>query len=147
MSHIQQYNENGGSANEDAMKVIDRYHLDSLKNKKTQAKATCQRTKTNGTNGFWSTIKKTREALQQIDDAQQVALEIMGEIADKYKSCNDLKNVQKVTGEMEDIEEITTKVTESILGFILSPGILGFKKRWSIKYCNNRLINKKINNN
>ena len=102
---------------------------------------------TNGTNGFWSTIKKTREALQQIDDAQQVALEIMGEIADKYKSCNDLKNVQKVTDKMEDIEEITTKVTESILGFILSSSILGFKKRWSIKYCNNRLINRNINNN
>ena len=53
----------------------------------------------------------------------------MGEIADKYKSCNDLKNVQKVTDKMEDNEEITTKVTESILGFILSSSILGFKKR------------------
>ena len=45
MSYIQQYNENGASTNEDAMKVIDRYHLDSLKNNKTQANATCQRTK------------------------------------------------------------------------------------------------------
>ena len=36
----------------------------------------------------------------------------MVKIADEHKSCNDLKNVQKVTGEMEDIEEITTEVTE-----------------------------------
>ena len=69
--------------------------------------------KTDGINGFWSTIRKTiREALQQIDDAQQVALEIMVKIADECKSWNDFKNVQKVTGEMEDIEEITTEVTE-----------------------------------
>ena len=32
---------NGGKADEDAMEVIDRYHLDDLKRKKTQAKAAC----------------------------------------------------------------------------------------------------------
>ena len=53
--------------------------------------------------------RQIRESLQQIDDAQQVAL---GIIAGEYKSCNDLKDVQKVTGEMEDIEEVTTEVTE-----------------------------------
>ena len=52
--------------------------------------------------------RQVREALQQIDDVQQVALEIMVKIADEYKSCNDLKDVQKVTGEVQDIEEITT---------------------------------------
>ena len=56
--------------------------------------------------------RQIRQVLQQIDDAQQVALEIMSKIADEYKSCNDLQNVQKVNGEMEDIEEITTEVTE-----------------------------------
>ena len=64
--------------------------------------------------------RQKREALQQIDDAQQVALEIMVKIADEYKSCNDLKNVQKVTGEMEDIEEITTEVTERIQAYLYS---------------------------
>ena len=56
--------------------------------------------------------RQIRESLQQIDDAQQVALGIMVKIAGEYKSCNDLKDVQKVTGEMEDIEEVTTEVTE-----------------------------------
>ena len=37
--------------------------------------------------------RRIREALQHIDDAQQVALKIMSEIADKCKSCNELKNV------------------------------------------------------
>ena len=64
--------------------------------------------------------RQKREALQQIDDAQQVALEIMVKIADEYKSCNDLKNVQKVTGEMEDIEEITTEVTERVQAYLYS---------------------------
>ena len=38
MSCIQQDNENGDNANEGAMKIIDRFHLDGLKRKKTQAK-------------------------------------------------------------------------------------------------------------
>ena len=77
--------------------------------------------KAKGIIGFWSAIKKTkREALYQIDDAQQVALEIMVKIADECKSCNDLKNVQKVTGEMEDIEEITTEVTEKVQAYLYS---------------------------
>ena len=58
----------------------------------------------------------------------------MGQIADKYKSYNDLRNIQKVTGEMEDIEEITVEVAER------AQTLLGLKKRWSIKYCNNELI-------
>ena len=58
----------------------------------------------------------------------------MGQIADKYKSYNDLRNIQKVTGEMEDIEEITVEVAER------AQALLGLKKRWSIKYCNNKLI-------
>ena len=44
--------------------------------------------------------RQIREDLQQIHGAQQVALEIMVKITDEYKSCNDLKNVQKVTGLM-----------------------------------------------
>ena len=60
----------------------------------------------------------------------------MSEIAGKYKLSNDLKNVQNVTGEMEDIEKIKTSHKKS-------SNILEFKKRWSIKYCNNRLIQKK----
>ena len=56
--------------------------------------------------------RQIRESLQQIDDAQQVALGIMVKIAGEYKSCNDLKDVQKVTGEMEDFEEVTTEVTD-----------------------------------
>ena len=58
----------------------------------------------------------------------------MGQIADKYKSYNDLRNIQKVTGEMEDIEEITVEVAER------AQALLGLIKRWSIKYCNNKLI-------
>ena len=38
MSYFQQDNDNGGNANEDAMKVLDRYQIDSLKGKKTQAR-------------------------------------------------------------------------------------------------------------
>ena len=45
MSHIQQDKENDENASEDAMKVIEIFHLDGLKWKKTQAKATCTRTK------------------------------------------------------------------------------------------------------
>ena len=44
----------------------------------------------------------------------------MVKIADEYKSRNDLKNVQKVTGEMEDIEEITTEVTERVQTYLFS---------------------------
>ena len=47
----------------------------------------------------------------------------MGQIADKYKSYNDLRNVRKVTGEMEDIEEITVEVAER------AQALLGLKKR------------------
>ena len=36
----------------------------------------------------------------------------MVKIAGECKSCYDLKNVHKVTGKMEDIEEIATKATE-----------------------------------
>ena len=42
MWYIQQYNEKGGNANEDAMEVINSYHVDGLKRKKTQAKAALQ---------------------------------------------------------------------------------------------------------
>ena len=94
------------------MKVIDRYHVDGLKRKKTQAKAACTRTRRKLMTLMDSDLpsrRQIREALQQIDDAQQVALEIMVKIA--YKSWNDLKNVQKVTGEMEECAEITTEVT------------------------------------
>ena len=52
----------------------------------------------------------------------------------KYKSYNDLRNAQKVTGEMEDVEEITVEVAER------AQALLGLKKRWRIKYCNNKLI-------
>ena len=38
----------------------------------------------------------------------------MREKADEHKSSNNLKKFQKVIGEMEDTEEITTDVTESI---------------------------------
>ena len=69
--------------------------------------------------------KQTKKPLQQIDDAQQVALEIMVKIADKYKSCNGRywrnynRNHRK------------------------GSSILGSKKRWTIKYCNIRLVQKK----
>ena len=94
------------------MKVIDRYHVDGLKRKKTQAKAACTRTRRKLMALMDSDLpsrRQIREALQQIDDAQQVALKIMVKIA--YKSWNDLKNVQKVTGKMEECAEITTEVT------------------------------------
>ena len=69
------------------MKVIDRYHVDGLKRKKTQAKAACTRTRRKLMALMDSDLpsrRQIREALQQIDDAQQVALEIMVKIA--YKS-------------------------------------------------------------
>ena len=114
MSYIQQDNENGErqwGCNE----VIDRYHLDGLTRKKTKPKAASARTRRKLMALIDSDLpsrRQIREALQQIDDAQQVTLEIMVEIADEYKSWNDLKNVQKVTGEMTVIEEITAEVTE-----------------------------------
>ena len=46
----------------------------------------------------------------------------MSEIAGKYKLSNDLKNVQNVTGEVEDIEKIKTSHKKS-------SNILEFKKR------------------
>ena len=115
MSYIQQDSENGGNVSEDAVEVIDRYHLDGLKSKKTQAKAACTRTRRKLMALMDSDMhsrRQIRKALQQIDDPQQVVLEIMIKIANEFKSFNDLKNVQKVTGEMEYIEEITTEVTE-----------------------------------
>ena len=42
----------------------------------------------------------------------------MAKIADEYKSCNELKNVEKVTREMEDIEEITTEVAERAQAYL-----------------------------
>ena len=43
--------------------------------------------KTNGIlDSNLSSRRQIREALQQTDDAQHVALEILGEIADEYKS-------------------------------------------------------------
>ena len=107
MPHIQQDNENGRKADEDAMEVIDRYHLDSLKRKKTQAKAACTRTRKLMAlmDSDRPSRRQIRQVLQQIDDAQQVALEIIRKIADEYKSCNDLQNVQKVNGKMEDVTE------------------------------------------
>ena len=45
MSYIQQDDWNDRKGNKDAMEVIDRYHLDGLKRKKTQAKAACTRTR------------------------------------------------------------------------------------------------------
>ena len=71
------------------MEDSDRYHLDGLKRKRTQAKAACTRTRRKLMALVDSDLpsrRQIREALQQIDDAQQVALEIMGEIADEYKS-------------------------------------------------------------
>ena len=68
------------------MEVIDKYHLDGLKRKKTQAKAACARTRRKPIALMDSDLpsrRQIREALQQIDDAQQVALEIMGERADE----------------------------------------------------------------
>ena len=106
MPYIQEDHENGSKASEDAIEVIDSYHLDGLKRKKTQHKVACTRTRRKLKALMDSDLQSRREirnALQQIDDAQQVTLEITSEIADKYKSCNDLKNVQRVTREMEDI--------------------------------------------
>ena len=103
------------------MEVIDRYHLDGLKRKKTQAKVVCTRTRRKLMALMDSDLpsrRQIREALLQINHAQQVALEIMGEIADEYKSYNDSRNVQKVTGEMEDIEEIITEVTERAQAYL-----------------------------
>ena len=88
MSYIQQDDENDRKGNKDAMEVIDRYHLDGLKRKKTQAKAACTRTRAKLMALMDSDLpsrRQIRDASQKIDDAQQVALEIMGEIADKFK--------------------------------------------------------------
>ena len=82
MSYIQQDDENARKANEHAMEFIDRYHLDSLKRKITQAKAACTKTRRKLMALMDSDLtsrREIREALQQIDDAKQVALEIMGE--------------------------------------------------------------------
>ena len=70
------------------MKVIEIYHLDGLKWKKTQAKATCTRTKRKLKALMHSDLSWRRlivKALQQIHDAQQVVLEIMVKIEDEYK--------------------------------------------------------------
>ena len=115
MSYIKQDNGNGGKTNEDAMEVIDRYHLDGLKRKKTLAKAAYTRARRKTMTSIDSdpaSRRKTRETLQQIDEAQQVALEIMGKIAVQYKSCNDLKNVQEVSRWNGWHKKITTEVTE-----------------------------------
>ena len=123
MSYIQQDDENDRKGNKDVMEVIDRYHLDGLKRKKTQAKAACTRTRAKLMALMDSDLpsrRQIREASQKIDDAQQVALEIMGEIADEFKSYNNLRNVQKVIGEMEDIEEIITEVTERAQAYLYS---------------------------
>ena len=63
MSYIQQEDENSRKANEDAMEVIDRYYLDGLNRKKTQAEAACTRTriKIMALMIFWATIKKTNK--------------------------------------------------------------------------------------
>ena len=68
------------------MEVIDRYHLDDPRRKETQAKAACTRTAKKLIaliNSDLSSRRQIREASQKIVDSQQVALEIMGEIADK----------------------------------------------------------------
>ena len=124
MSYIHQDRGSGGKPNEDAMEVIDRY-VDGLKRKKTQAKAAYTRTRRKLMALIDSDLpsgRQIREALQQTDDVQQVAQEIMSEIAGKYKLSNDLKNVQNVTGEMEDIEKIKTSHKKS-------SNILELKKR------------------
>ena len=123
MPYIQQDDWNDRKGNKDAMEVIDRYHLDGLKRKKTQAKAACTRTRAKLMALMDSDLPsrtQIREASQKIDDAQQVALEIMGEIADEFKSYNNLRNVQKVIGEMENIEEIITEVTERAQAYLHS---------------------------
>ena len=68
------------------MEVIDRYHPDGLKMKKTQAKAECTRTRRKLMalmNSDLPSRRQIRKALQEIDDEQQVALCIMSKIADK----------------------------------------------------------------
>ena len=79
MSYIKKDNENGENINEDAMEVIGRYHVDGLKKKKTQSKAACTRTRRKLIALMDSGLPSRREvgeALQKIDDAQQVAQEI-----------------------------------------------------------------------
>ena len=83
MSCIQQDDENSGTANEDGMEVLDKYHLDCLKKKKIQAKAAYTRTRRklmSLMDSYLPSRKQIREALQQTDDAQQVALKIMGHL-------------------------------------------------------------------
>ena len=72
MSYIQQDNENGRKGNEDTIEVIDRYHIDELKRRKTQAKAACTRTRRKLMALMDSDLpskRQIREALWQIDDA------------------------------------------------------------------------------
>ena len=79
MPYIKKDNENGENINEDAMEVIGRYHVDGLKKKKTQSKAACTRTRRKLIALMDSGLPSRREvgeALQKIDDAQQVAQEI-----------------------------------------------------------------------
>ena len=74
MSYIQQDNENGEKANEDAMEVIDKYYLDGLKRKKTHAKTASKRTERKLMPLMDSDLppkRQIKEALQQIDYAQQ----------------------------------------------------------------------------
>ena len=69
MSYTQQDDENGSKANEDAMEVIDRYHLDGLKRKKTLAKVECTRTRRKLValmNSDLPPRKQIRKALQEI---------------------------------------------------------------------------------
>ena len=47
MLYIQQGDENGGKANEDAMEVTDRYHVDGLKRKKRRLKQHVQKQEEN----------------------------------------------------------------------------------------------------
>ena len=89
MSYIQQDDENGRKTNEGAVEVIVRYHLDDLNRKKTQAKGACTITRRILMALMGSDLRSRRQirkTLQQIDDVHQVALEVMSEIADAYKS-------------------------------------------------------------
>ena len=74
---IQQDDENGRKANEDAMEVIVRYHLNGLRRKETQAKAACTRTRRKLMALMDSDLQSRRqikEVLQQIDDTQQIEI-------------------------------------------------------------------------
>ena len=74
---IQQDDENGRKANEDAMRVIVRYHLNGLRRKETQAKAACTRARRKLMALMDSDLQSRRqikEVLQQTDDAQQIEI-------------------------------------------------------------------------